>query len=186
MICSSCKEEVSSKSKHALSQNICPICGGAIFSNADLFFRKSIGEILKKHEVIDETKILSITNDIGDVLDGPEPEDLPKVENSAEDAIVHGTREPGAKREPRRIGRVGTVAGADQGTAPNIAPSGEITLDDINAADGEDSAPVSAEEKAEVDAMIAKGEIVFSNTMIKEDKVIPASIKKVAQPITRI
>ncbi len=182
MICSSCKEEVSSKSKHALTQNICPVCGGAIFSKADLFFRKSIGEILKKYEVTDETKILSITNDIGDVLDGPEPD-----ENSIADAIVHGTREPGAKKEPRKITRAGTVAGADQGTSPNIAPSNEITVDDINAAEnGELDAPVSAEEKAEVDAMIAKGEIVFSNTMIKEEKVIPASIKKVAQPITRI
>lgn len=185
MICSSCKEEVSSKSKHALSQNICPVCGGTIFSNADLFFRKSIGEILKKHGVAEDEKILNITNEIGDVLDGPEPEELPHVEES-EETIIHGERVPGIKKEPRKITRAGTMAGADQGTEPSLVPpSNEITLDDIAAAESDES-PVSPEEKAEVDAMISSGEIVFSNTMIKDDKKIPSLIKKIPQAITRI
>ena len=109
MKCFNCKEEISEKFKHALSQNVCPFCGRGIFSAIDFHFRKSIVGILNKNGIVSETVVLGIINDIEDLVRAPEP--TTQEEAEVKQMIQNGelvfsgvVDTSGARKLPIRIG----------------------------------------------------------------------------------
>lgn len=164
MRCHSCKEEISEKFKHALSQNTCPFCGRGIFSAVEFHFRRSLSEILVTNGVVGQDRILNIIRDIETILKGPDQE-APTV------AVVSHTGSGGASN-PSDIEVNGT--------------NSEIPSDVITEKDFEDAPPTS-EEEAEVKAMIDSGEVVFSGIMdTSAAKKKPVLNKPVPKPIQRL
>ena len=182
MNCISCKEEVSEKSQYALSQNVCPFCGKGIISEADHFFRRSIVAILEKNGLTDTNAINNVVNDIVKVLEGPSPEE------AREQGIVLTVGSPvgeggGSAVTVDANGVTTPVQLADQTVAQKLAnkkppkainlrssggssslPIGPMPSESMDLSDMEDDlgAP-TAEEAAEIQAMVDRGEIVFTS-----------------------
>lgn len=68
MKCISCKHELDSTMKHALTINSCPFCGKNVFSNGEFDFRKSINRVLIKNGLEDEEVMTKIVDDISNAL----------------------------------------------------------------------------------------------------------------------
>jgi len=163
MKCFTCKEEISDKFRYALSQNVCPFCGRGIFSAVDYHFRKSLAAILRNNGV-NEVGVVAITNDIENLLKAPD------------DTVVSN-------------GGGGVSVAAAEVTATvssSEMPSETITVDDINRDD--DGAPPTSEEEAEVQAMIASGELVMTNVMSNAGAAKKRTMvgKPVPKPISRL
>jgi hypothetical protein len=160
MKCFSCKEELSEKFKHALSQNVCPFCGRGIFSPADFHFRKSLGDILVQNGVAGQERILKIITDI--------------------EGMINGASIPDASGGS---GGVGVVSGESTatGTIATNMPSDVITESDF------EGAPPTTEEAAEVQAMLESGELVLSNVMEVTDNKKRAMLNKpIPRPVSRL
>jgi len=69
MKCGSCREEINPRLKFAIAKNSCPACGKKIFSEIELFFRKSLAEILEKNNVNYPEQASSIVTDIIALID---------------------------------------------------------------------------------------------------------------------
>jgi len=162
MKCFNCKEEISEKFKHALSQNVCPFCGRGIFSAIDFHFRKSIVGILNKNGIVSETVVLGIINDIEELVRAPEPQQIEVRESvNAQSAPV----DPNASI---------TISTTDLG--------GQFTLEDAS------EPKPSTEEEAEVKQMIQNGELVFSGVVdTSGTRKLPIRVggKPIPRPITR-
>jgi hypothetical protein len=161
MKCFNCKEEISEKFKHALSQNVCPFCGRGIFSAIDFHFRKSIVGILNKNGIVSETVVLGIINDIEDLVRAPEPQ---QVESSPQSDVS---------------------APVDPNASIKVSPTdlgGQFTLEDAS------EPKPTTEEEAEVKQMIQNGELVFSGVVDTSGaRKLPIRIggKPIPRPITR-
>ena len=64
MLCRSCKKNVESSMKHAITANSCPFCGNAIFDANEFTFRKSITRVLIKNGLENEEQINKIVDDV--------------------------------------------------------------------------------------------------------------------------
>jgi len=190
MKCLTCKEEVSEKSHYALSQNVCPFCGKSILSDADHYFRMSLVKIMEKHGIKEQAQINDVTNDIINLLEGPSPEEA--KEQGIELAPVpstnvvipqgDGTVNVGAglvsvatqggiiqvpvndkflnRKPPKPVG-LKTSSGSSSMSASPIMSAPSESMDLSNMED-EVGAP-TPEEAAEIQAMVDRGEIIFTS-----------------------
>ncbi len=161
MKCNTCKEEIGEKFKFAISNNVCPVCGGGLFSKSDFFFRKSMQNVFIKNGIKDIGIITKIINEISELIDSPS-ENIQSSEGVgiSGEAIINKKREIAEKEISDNIE-----------TTSSVAEEEEVVL--------------SEEEKAEVDNMIENGEIVFSNPVIKNTKPMPR-IKPIPKPVNRL
>ncbi len=79
MICRSCKKNVESSMKHAITANSCPFCGNAIFDANEFAFRKSIARVLIKNGLENEEQINKIVDDVMALASGTERVEEPAL-----------------------------------------------------------------------------------------------------------
>jgi hypothetical protein len=78
MRCRSCSENIDAKYRHALANNVCPICGQKLLSDALFNLRIKVTHILETHEVLTD-KIDVISTDIMNTI----------IRSFTEDKAVH-------------------------------------------------------------------------------------------------
>lgn len=177
MKCFSCKEEVNEKSHYALSQNVCPFCGKVILTEEDHYFRKSIVEIMERHGIKESNVVNDILNDIVDLLEGPSPDEAkaagielvaPTFVGNTSPATIATTstisEEPPpmnnatklANKKPPKPISLRSSAGS---ISEKKMPSESMDLSDME----DDLGTPTPEEAAEIEAMVARGEIVFTS-----------------------
>lgn len=72
MLCRSCKKNVESSMKHAITANSCPFCGNSIFDANEFAFRKSVARVLIKNGLENEEQINKIVDDVLSLAGGTE------------------------------------------------------------------------------------------------------------------
>ncbi len=143
MKCVSCKEDVNEKFSHAISNNMCPTCGGDIVSKTDFFFRKSLQNILIKNGIKDSLIVNNVVGEICNILSPTtKPSDIVKPVKANIQAI-----------EIEALEKIHSAM--EDKTIEEIEPE------------------LSDEEKAEVDRMVNSGEIVFTNVETTVRKPMP-------------
>lgn len=131
MLCRSCKKNVESSMKHAITANSCPFCGNAIFDASEFSFRKSIARVLIKNGLESEEQINKIVDDVMALASGTERvEDTQSVETVAgpvkPTVVVSATpTDPEAAKAKARALAASRSAGLEDGLtqAERNAPS---------------------------------------------------------------
>lgn len=72
MLCRSCKKNVESSMRHAITANSCPFCGNSIFDSSEFALRKSIARVLIKNGLENEDNINKIVDDLMALTSGGE------------------------------------------------------------------------------------------------------------------
>lgn len=149
MQCVSCKEVVDEKFQAAFLQNACPMCGKAIytFSKAEYAYRKKLNDILKASSV-EPSKADTIVEEVCKIS-----QDMfkPRVAVASTSPVAPRVRVATQKVPLNNMG--GDIGG-------------EIDPNDLaNNLENEAEIPPTNEEEAEVQRMLASGEITFVNTV---------------------
>lgn len=136
MLCRSCKRNVESSMKHAITANSCPFCGSAIFDASEFAFRKSIARVLIKNGLENEEQINKIVDDVLSLASGTERvEDVQNTqpaltETPAPKPVVSATPvDPEVAKARAKALAAARAAGLDDGLSPaeRNAPSRVLT-----------------------------------------------------------
>ena len=135
MLCRSCKKNVESSMKHAITANSCPFCGNAIFDANEFTFRKSIARVLIKNGLESEEQINKIVDDVLALASGTER--VEDTQNATETPVLArpavvvsaSPSDPEAAKAKARALAAARAAGLDDGLSPaeRNAPSRVLT-----------------------------------------------------------
>ncbi len=132
MKCITCKEEINPKFKHAIMENTCPICGENLISKSDFVFRKSLINILKNNEILDEGKITNIVYEIHKLITNGE--ETPRINTVLEhrEQINKVNVTVNDLEEINTIGEeVENISQEEEQEVNNMIESGEIVLSNV-------------------------------------------------------
>lgn len=128
MLCRSCKKNVDSSMKHAITANLCPFCGNPIFTAKELNIRKGISRVLIKNGLERDDVINKIVDDILELASGAVPAEEPVAQVQSQPQ-VDVTVDPNERGEDgltsaERNAPARTLTAAPRPTAQAAAPGG--------------------------------------------------------------